>query len=229
MVVTGTTRGMGRAIAKHYAENGFMVLGCGRGESTLELPNYRHSRLDVGDEAQVRSWVNEIKQEFGKIDILICNAGSVQSALLMSVTPSEVLNTFLRTHVVGSFFVCREVSKLMLKNKYGRILTVSSLGVPMHLEGTAAYSASKSAVVEMTKILAKELASTGITCNVLSPALFKSEATLAFGSDWAESLIAKQTIKRYVTVEEICNVISFLISPLSGPITGQVINMGFVN
>lgn len=229
MVITGTSKGMGRAIANYYVAKGYCVVGCSRGPSTLSLDGYHHTQLDIGDEQQVRAWIRQITKTFGRIDILICNAGSVQSALLMSVTPDEVLQTFLRTHVAGTYYVCREVSKVMVPQKKGRIVTVSSLGVPLHLEGTSAYSATKSAVIEMTKILAKELATVGITCNVFSPALFMTEAAQAMGGPWAERLLDKQTIKRTVTIEEICHVISFLIAPESGAVTGQVINMGLVS
>lgn len=229
MVITGTSKGMGRSVAEYFLAKGYRVVGCSRGPSTLMVEGYHHSQVDVGDEQQVRAWVRKIRNDFGRIDILVCNAGSVQSALLMTVTPDEVLQTFLRTHVAGTFYVCREVSKVMLPRKYGRIITVSSLGVPLHLEGTSAYSATKSAIIEMTKILAKELASVGITCNVFSPALFMTEAAQAMGQEWAGRLLEKQTIKRTVTAAEICNVISFYVSPESGPITGQVINMGLVS
>ena len=228
MVITGTSKGMGRAVAEYFLAKGYRVVGCSRGEATLEHNGYSHSQVDVSDERQVRAWVRKISEDFGRIDVLICNAGSVQSALLMSVTPGDVLQTFLHTHIAGTYYVCREVSKVMIRHKYGRIITVSSLGVPLHLEGTSAYSATKSAVIEMTKILAKELAPVGITCNVFSPALYMTDAAEAMGKEWAGRLLEKQTIKRTVTVAEICNVISFYVSLESGPITGQVINMGLV-
>ena len=229
MVITGTSRGIGRAIALHFLGAGHRVAGCSRGASSIEHGNYHHTQVDIGEEPQVRTWVRTIKEHFGTIDVLVCNAGSVQSALLMAVTPDQVLQTFLRTHVAGTFYVCREVAKIMTTRKYGRIITVSSLGVPLHLEGTSAYSATKAAVVEMTKILAKELAPAGITCNVFAPALFMSEAAHAMGTPWVDWLLQKQTIKRTVTTEEICNVIAFYASEHSGCITGQVINMGLVS
>lgn len=228
MVITGTSRGIGRGMAEHFVAKGYRVLGCSRGPATLEMEGYHHTQVDVGDEHQVRSWVRHIKNDFNRIDVLVCNAGLVRSALLMTVTPGEVLETFLRTHVAGTYYVCREVSKIMILRKYGRIITVSSLGVPLHLEGTSAYSATKSAIVEMTKILAKELAPLGITCNVLGPALIMTEPAQAMGQEWVDRLLEKQTIKRTVTIEEICNVVSFFAAPESGCITGQVINMGLV-
>ncbi len=229
MVITGSSKGMGKAIAQHFLKEGYLVVGCSRGATTLDEENYHHTQVDVGDETQVRAWVRGIKDRFQRIDVLVCNAGSVQSALLMAVTPNDILQTFIRSHILGTYYVCREVSKVMVGVQSGRIITVSSLGVPLHLEGTSAYSATKSAVIEMTKILAKELAPLGITCNSFSPALFLTEATNEMGKEWAARLLEKQTIKRAVSADEICNVISFLASPQSGAITGQVINMGLVS
>jgi 3-oxoacyl-[acyl-carrier protein] reductase len=215
-------------MAEYFVGKGYRVVGCSRGPTTLEIEGYHHTQVDVGDERQVRKWVRFIKNDFKRIDVLVCNAGLVRSALLMTVTPGEVLETFLRTHVAGTYYVCREVSKIMILRKYGRIITVSSLGVPLHLEGTSAYSATKSAIVEMTKILAKELAPLRITCNVLGPALIMTEPAQPMGQEWFDRLLEKQTIKRTVTIEEICNVVSFFAAPESGCITGQVINMGLV-
>jgi 3-oxoacyl-[acyl-carrier protein] reductase len=193
------------------------------------MEGYHHTQVDVGDEYQVRRWIRSIKKDYKRIDVLVCNAGLVRSALLMTVTPSDVLEMFLHTHVRGTYYVCREVSKVMIPRKYGRIITVSSLGVPLHLEGTSAYSATKSAIVEMTKILAKELAPVGITCNVLAPGLVMTEPAQAMGQAWADRLLEKQTIKRVVAIEEICHVISFFAAAESGSITGEVINMALVS
>lgn len=229
MMITGASRGIGRGVAEFFVKKGYRVAGCSRGPSDLKIDGYYHSQVDVGDEGQVKQWVRSVKKDFGRIDVLVANAGLIKSALLMSVTPGEVLQTFLRTHVAGTFYVCREVSKVMVSRKYGRIITVSSLGVPLHLEGTAAYSATKSAIVEMTKILAKELAPVGVTCNVLGPALIMTESAQALGEEWFARLLEKQTLKRTVTIEEICHVISFFASEDGGAVTGQVVNMGLVS
>lgn len=228
MVITGTSSGIGRGIAEHFVANNYWVEGCSRGPGTLEIEGYNHTLVDIRDESQVRAWIRSIKKNYGRIDILVCNAGMVRSALLMTVTPGDVLDMFLSTHVKGTYFVCREVSKAMITKRFGRIITISSLGVPLHLIGTSAYSATKSAIVEMTKILAKEVASLGITCNVLAPALIMTKPAEDMGQVWADRLLDKQTIKRVVTIEEICNVVSFFISRQSACITGQVIHMGLV-
>lgn len=228
-VITGTSSGIGRELAKFYSKMGDKVYGCSRGQPTFENINYVHNILDVSDEKAVREWIKKIKKESKKIDVLICNAGSVKSKLPVSLIPKNIAKEFIDTHFMGTFLMCREVSKTMIQSRYGRIINIATLAIPLHLEGTAAYSASKSAVIEMTKIMAKELAPSGITCNVLSPSLFLSAAAEKLGTTWAKELLSKQTIKRYAKTEDITNVISFFISKESSLITGQVINMALVD
>lgn len=228
MVITGTSKGIGQGMAEYFVAKGYSVVGCSRGPASIEIDGYHHTQVDVGDEDQVRSWVRSIKKEYGHIEVLVCNAGLVRSALMMTVTPGNVLETFLRTHVAGTFFVCREISKVMISKKFGRIITMSSTCVALHLEGTSAYSSTKSAIVEMTKILAKELAPLGITCNVLSPSLHMTDPAKVLGEKWRDYFLEKQTISRDISISEICNVVSFFISSESSCITGQVINMGLV-
>ena len=116
----------------------------------------------------------------------------------------------------------------MIRQKYGRIITISSLSVPLLLEGTSAYTATKSAIVDMTKVLAKELAPTGITCNIINPGLIETEVTKNFSSDWKKMLLKKQTLKSTFEIEELCYIINFFINSKSDCITGQVISMGLV-
>jgi len=229
MVVTGTSKGIGLGIAEHFALRGYRVAGCSRSPASLDLENYNHALVDVGDEKQVREWVRSIKRSYGRIDVLVCNAGLAPAAMLMLETSSEILEPLLRTNIAGNYYVCREIAKVMLLQRSGRIITVSSMAVALHEEGTSAYSASKSAVVEMTKIMAKELAAFGITCNVMAPSMFMTDAVDALGKEVVARALDKLTIKRTLTMNEICSVITFLSAPESGCITGQVIHMGLVS
>ncbi len=147
----------------------------------------------------------------------------------MTMTQADVLDIVLRTNINGTYYVCREVAKLMMSQRHGRIITISSIMASAHAEGTSAYSASKSAVVEMTKILAKEVAVTGVTCNVLALSLVLTEAAQALGKDVIARVLEKQTIKRDLTISEIGNAIAFFAAPESSSITGQVLHMGLVN
>lgn len=229
MIITGSSRGIGRGMAEHFVRKGYRVAGCSRGSSSIDLEGYRHTQVDVGDEKQVQRWIRSIRREYGRIDVLVCNAGQASAVLLLTMTSGEILESMLRTNVAGAYYVCREVAKAMVLQRSGRIITTSSMAVGLHEKGTSAYSATKSAIVEMTKILAKELASSGITCNVLAPSMIATEAVAALGEDVAASALEKLTIKRTVTIEEICNVVSFFSAPESSCITGQVIHMGLVS
>jgi 3-oxoacyl-[acyl-carrier protein] reductase len=231
IAITGTSRGLGRNLAEHYLKQGCKVAGSSRGERTIEHPHYHHTTLDIGNEKDVRSWGRGLKKEFGRVDALINNAGLVYSALLLPLTPGDVMESFLRTNIAGVFYVLREMSKLMMTRQSGRIITISSTMVALHEEGTAVYSATKSAVTEMTKILAKELVSKGITCNIIAPAMMWTDSSqdLAKGGEWKEKMLEKQTIPRIIEMEEVCHVADFFISPMSGAITGQVVYLGLVD
>ncbi len=228
MVVTGTSKGIGHGIAQYFLANGYQVVGCSRSQPTISAENYLHTALDIANENEVRSWIRSVKKTYKRIDVLVCNAGYAPANLLMTMTSSEVLNTLLQTNIAGSYFVCREVSKVMMLQKSGRIITTSSMAVGLHEEGTSAYSASKSAIVEMTKIIAKELAPLGITCNVIAPSMLMTDAVEVLGKDIIQRALNKLTIKRPVTNEEICNLVAFFAAPESCCITGQVIHMGLV-
>ena len=228
MVITGTRAGLGRGMAEHFVKKGYFVAGCSRGSSTLEVEGYQHTQVDVGDERQVRQWIRSLQNEYRRIDVLVCNAGLAPAALLLTMTAGEVLESLLRTNVSGTYYSCREVAKVMITQKFGRIITVSSMAVGLHEEGTSAYSASKSAIVEMTKVLAKELAPLGVTCNVIAPSMVITDAVKALGEAVIARALEKLTIKRTLTIEEVCNVISFFAAPDSVCITGQVIHMGLV-
>jgi 3-oxoacyl-[acyl-carrier protein] reductase len=224
LAISGTSRGLGRGIATHFAARGWTVSGCSRSEADLGAENYSHTVVDATDEAQVRRWVRGIKQQHGRIDAVVCNIGLVKSALLLPVMPTELFQQFFDTSLKATFLVCREVAKVMILQRTGRIVTIGSTMTVVHEPGTAAYSANKAGIVEMTKVMARELAPQGITCNVVSPSLVTTEASDAMGADWRERILGLQTIKRPVEIAEVCAVIDFFLAPESGCITGQVLH-----
>lgn len=229
VAITGTSKGLGLQLAQIFAEAGNTVFGCSRGESSLESPRYRHTMLDIGNEEQVRHWIRSIKKESGKLDLLVCNAGIVESVLPMTMTPDRVLDAYLRTNVAGTFHVCREAGKIMAVQRSGRIIAISSIMTRLHAPGTAAYSAAKSAIEEMIRVLARELAGANVTCNIIAPGLIATDASEAFGNEWRERILDLQTIKRPVTAAEIFHTIQFFASPAAAVVTGQTLYMGLVN
>lgn len=230
-IITGTSRGLGLDLAKFFLSLNYQVIGCSRSSSTIVSELYYHTTLDVSNEQEVRGWVRNIRLKFGRIDVLICNAALVQSALFLSVTPGNLMESFLKNNIAGVFYVIREVSKQMISQGNGRIIAISSTTTAIHQEGTAIYSATKSAVTEMIKILAKEVSGRGITCNIIAPAMMQTDSShdLAASSEWEQAMLKKQTIERIITKEEVCHVAEFLVSPLSSAITGQVIYIGLSN
>ncbi len=228
LVITGSSKGIGRQIAQHFLATDYLVAGCSRSASTIENDNYLHTQVDISDERQVQSWVRALKKKFGRVDVLVCNAGVLNSFSHLTLTSGPLLTSFLNINIAGTFYVCREVSKLMILQRAGSIITISSIMTHLHEPGTSVYSLSKSAITEMTKVLAREVAAMNINCNVIAPSFMVTDATNSFNSQYASMMLEKQTIKRPVTAEEVCNIITFFSEPKSRCITGQVIHMGLV-
>jgi len=229
MAITGTSRGIGREMAEHFALAGYLVEGCSRGEPTLDHPNYRHSTVDVRDEAQVRGWARAVKRRNGRVDVAVSNAGLVERGALTAMMTLETFDAFVDAILRSTFLVCREFVKIMLPQGYGRIVNVGSIMTELHAPGTAGYASAKSAVVQLTKVLARELAETGITCNVVSPSLVGTASTEALGEEWKQNMLAMQTMRRAITVGELCNVVRFFASRESGCVTGQVVHTCLVD
>jgi len=231
-VITGASRGLGRALAEHFLSKGYLVAGCSRSnEGALTHSDYHHAAVDIRDEAAVTAWARALRRQFGGVDVVIANAGLARSALYLSVTPGNVFDDFLRVNFAGVFFTLREMSKLMLRRPNARIITISSTMVPLSQEGTSVYSATKAAVQQMTKVLAKELAPQGITCNVIAPAMMETDASqeLAKEGDWKDRMLALQTIPRVIGLDEVCHAADYLVSPMAASVTGQVIYLGLAD
>ncbi len=176
----------------------------------------------------VRGMFTAIRKEFGRLDVLINNAGiaSMNHSLLM---PIEATRRVIDTNFTGTFLLSREAARLMQKRKFGRIINFSSVAVPHHLEGEAVYAASKAAVEELTRILAREFGSLGITVNAIGPTPIATDLIGGVPQEKIKDLINRQAIKRLGRFEDILNLVDFLIKPESDFITGQVIYLGGVS
>ncbi|MCT7590780.1 SDR family NAD(P)-dependent oxidoreductase [Aliarcobacter butzleri] len=228
ILITGTSKGIGKTLANYYLEKDFIVVGCSRGESSINHQNYKHFFLEIGDEKAVVSMVRTIKKEFGKIDILINNAG-IASMNHILTTSVETISKLFNTNFLGTFLFTREVSKVMMKEKFGRIINFTTVAKPLRLEGEAIYASSKAAIETFTQTASKELSPFNITVNAIGPTPIQTDLIKAVPKDKIEELLNKQTIKRFGEFEDIINVIDFFINEKSSFITGQIIYLGGVN
>jgi 3-oxoacyl-[acyl-carrier protein] reductase len=228
ILITGTRKGIGKHLAEYYSIKGFHVIGCSRESADYSLPNYKHYSCDITKENQVKKMLRDIKKTRGHIDILINNAGvnlTLQSTLLVSYR--NALKT-VEINLLGTFLMCREVTKLMMKNSFGRIINFSSMAVKHELKGEAIYTASKAAIISFTRVLAKELYPIGITCNVISPSAIETDLMNGIGKNALKDVLSRNAVKTMGKMEDVSNAVDWLIKPESDAITGQVIYLGGV-
>jgi 3-oxoacyl-[acyl-carrier protein] reductase len=228
MVITGTSKGIGKSLSEYFLKKGFTVIGCSRSATDLINDNYEHFYLDVSDEKSVQKMIDAVSKKHKKIDYLINNAGiaSMNHTLL---TPASIVEKILKINVLGTFLFSREVAKVMYKNKWGRIINFSTVGVPFRLEGECIYTSSKASIEMMTRIMAKEYADMNITVNAIGPTPIKTDLIKSIPKDKINSLINRQAIKQLSDYKDVANVIEFFINNKSKMITGQVVYLGGVS
>lgn len=232
-VVTGGTRGIGRAIAAGLAKNGVNLIVAGRNldaanETVASLAAYGIKamgiKLDVSNAEEVEKAFEEIRKEFQRIDILINNAGITKDGLLLRMR-EEAWDSVIDINLKGVFLCSREAIKDMAKQRYGRIVNITSVAAFMGNPGQANYSASKAGIVGFTKTVAREYANRGITVNAVAPGFIQTAMTDVLHDKVKEEMKRLIPLGRFGTVEDVANAVIFLASPDSGYITGQVIHV----
>jgi len=228
MLITGTSRGIGLGLARHYLARGDRVLGCSRAPSAIRHAGYTHFELDVSSEPAVTDMVRAAVQKHGRIDALLNNAGiaSMNPALL---SPAKTAQSIFATNFYGTFLFSREVAKAMVRRGQGRIVNFTTVATPLRLEGESLYAASKAAVESFTEILARELGSTGVTVNAVGPTPVETDLIRFVPKAKMKALLSRQAIRRFGEIGDIINVVDFFLLPQSGFVTGQVIYLGGVN
>jgi len=185
-LITGTSQGLGRALAERLLADGWAVHGFARGEQPLVHEHFRAHAVDVTDEAAVRAAVAAIA-EAGRIDLLVNNAGAASMNALL-LTPGSVAERLMRVNYLGTFHCLQAVGKVMVRQRAGRIINLTTVAVPLSLEGEAAYVASKAAVEALTKVAAKELAHSGVIVSAVGFGPIDTALTRAVPRDRLEAL-----------------------------------------
>jgi len=233
-IVTGSTKGIGRAVAIGYAEEGATVIVCGRSEDLAnnlaeELTQKGKKavaiRLDVTSVDSVNQVVNQVMKQFSRIDILVNNAGISPIWKRAEDTGKEAWDQIIATNLTGAFLCAQGVGKVMIKQKSGKIINMTSVGGEVALPRLVAYCASKAGIISLTQVLAAEWAQHNILVNAIGPSYVETEFTAGLRGNQAiyDELKNKNLLKRFAQPEEIVGVAIFLASNESNFITGQTI------
>ena len=233
-LVTGASRGIGRAIALKLASEGANVAIVYAGNQAaaeetkaLALENGVKADCygcDVSDFDKVAQLVATVKEEFGGIDILVNNAGINRDKLAMQMKEAD-FDDVIATNLKGAFNTIRQVYPLMVRKRSGRILNISSVAGVCGNAGQANYSAAKAGMIGLTKSIAKEVASRGITCNAIAPGFIATDMTDALPEKVREGALSTIPMRRMGTPEEIAQVAAFLVSDAASYITGAVLQV----
>lgn len=235
-VITGSTRGIGKAIAIKYASLGCNIVINYKSEKdevyARELSNEIGKlgvntlivKANVADFEEAKNLVEKSKEEFGKVDILVNNAGITKDNLIIRMNESD-FDSVININLKGSFNCLKAVTPIMLKQKYGKIINMASVVGVIGNPGQVNYCASKAGVIGMTKSLARELGSKNINVNAIAPGFIDTDMTRVLSEDQKKNILSQVSLKRLGLVSDIANVAAFLASEDSDYITGQVIHV----
>ena len=232
-MVTGASQGIGRACALKLAAAGAAVAVAARNQNKLnELVNEITAAngkaaafaLDVCDEEQIKSAIKAAIAQFGKIDILVNNAGITRDQLVMRMKRSD-WDAVLQTNLTAAYLCIQQVIGSMLKQRWGRIINITSVFGQMGQAGQANYAASKAGLIGLTMAIAREVGSRHITCNAVAPGFIETPMTATLGNEFKENAVEQIPLGRVGSPEDVASAVTFLASDEASYITGHVLSV----
>ena len=220
VLITGGSRGIGLACARHFAELGYNVAVTYN--SSPPPPEFFGVKCDVTDTAQVDAAFTAVEAHFGPVQVLVSNAGVTKDTLLLRMSEADFADV-VNANLTAAYRVCKRATQGMLRAKSGRIILMSSVVAMLGSAGQANYAASKSGLIGLARSLARELGSRNITVNVIAPGPVDTDMTAALSAERLADLAAAVPLGRTASVDEIAGVVTFLASPAAAYITGAVI------
>jgi 3-oxoacyl-[acyl-carrier protein] reductase len=232
-LVTGASQGIGRACALHLARSGASVALAARGHEKLQALAAEISgaggkaaafSLDVSDEEQIKSTFKAVIAQFGKIDILVNNAGITRDQLVMRMKRAD-WDAVLNTNLTSAYLCTQQAIGSMLKQRWGRIVNVTSIFGQTGQAGQANYAASKAGLIGLTMAVAREVSSRNITCNAVAPGFIETAMTSGLAEDFKQNAVKMIPLGRVGTPDDVANAVAFLASEEASYITGHVLNV----
>ena len=232
-LVTGASQGIGRACALKLAQSGASVALAARGQEKLQALAAEISgaggkaaafSLDVSDEEQIKSTFKAVIAQFGKIDILVNNAGITRDQLVMRMKRAD-WDAVLNTNLTSAYLCTQQAIGSMLKQRWGRIVNVTSIFGQTGQAGQANYAASKAGLIGLTMAVAREVSSRNITCNAVAPGFIETAMTSGLAEDFKQNAVKMIPLGRVGTPDDVANAVAFLASEEASYITGHVLNV----
>lgn len=232
-LITGASRGIGKVCVQSLAGAGYrVVLAARSAEKLQEIAHELQGRgteafaveMDLGSQESITAGFAKAAKEFGRIDILVNNAGITKDGLAMRMKPAD-WNLVLQTNLSGAFYAIQQVLPGMMKERWGRIVNISSVVGEMGNAGQANYAASKAGMIGLTKSLAQEVGSRNITVNAVAPGFIETDMTHGLPEELKQKMLNQTPLKRMGTAEDIAGAIKFLVSEEASFITGHVLDV----
>tara|TARA_A100001015_G_C15019730_1_gene727340 strand:+ start:564 stop:1307 length:744 start_codon:yes stop_codon:yes gene_type:complete len=234
ILITGSTRGIGLAIAKKAAREGAHIIVSGRNQENSEKVaselaeefniNALGVACNVSDVESCQNLVSKAIEKFSKIDILVNNAGITKDNLLLRMKDNE-WEDVINTNLNSIFYMTKAVSRPMIKNKKGKVINISSIVGITGNSGQTNYAATKAGMIGFTKSVAKELGGKGITCNAIAPGFIETDMIETLPKEYISNIISKIPLKRLGNTEDVSDLVIFLASDKSNYITGQILSV----
>jgi 3-oxoacyl-[acyl-carrier protein] reductase len=229
-MVTGGAAGIGRVTAENFVKEGAKIAICDvnpeAGEAAAKAlgPEASFEKVDVADSASVSSWVDGVFEKYGQIDVLVNNAGITRDSLIMRMKEAD-WDAVISVNLKSAFNCIKAVSKIMVKQRSGRIINLASVVGVMGNPGQANYVASKAGMIGLTKTVARELGARGITVNAVAPGFIETDMTAVLSEKVKESMLSTIPLQRAGIPQDVADAITFLASDQAAYITGQVIHV----
>ncbi len=232
-IVTGASRGIGRAIAMRLAADGRHLVGIARNTDQLEALRVEiaaaggscemHS-CDVGDGLALAAAIEEVAERLGRLDIIVNNAGITRDGLILRMS-DEDFDDVIRVNLRSAFVACRTAARPMMRGRFGRIINLGSVAGIMGNPGQANYAAAKAGLIGLTKSIAKELGGKGITANVIAPGFIDTDMTSSLPAALREAVLPAIPLKRFGVANDVAAAAAYLSSDEAGYITGHVLSV----